>query len=742
LRYANVLRDGEKGVNHLSLYALAIKDGLNLGSCDEAKKDLKVLVQPFRVVQRVIGNCVNGEGDRVKVKLVGEFVSNRIVVAILWNAHVSMLSKVAKERSDMYALLWNCKVELLYGSPLLLRSGSIELRELRSQHETECRHLLEELRIDKCKKIIYDITAERYAFGTAEDYDACYAFGTAEGSTVGKKHVKDKKTTKQKKIGSPSIGRNLKIKEMLRKKNAEIEAKRIAEEEKAAKKKKKKRLKDIKDEKAKSADEEANLVEEHASEQAEWEAQYNHLRKPTPWAIALQMSGTTKADFMLKINFLTLFESIMGTLENSGRVLKRPSIRSWNTQMMRKRIMMETSKGCLGNIKHHENFDPDEEQNGIDLYKGLDVYIEPLSKRKPVKKVEFYEKIIEKFTKILKERSELIETLRKGMTKFGEDQGISNFYDQYKNLFKDAEFNLYDSSMDMYSESESESDAGNNKKNDDENEKEKRNDVSKGTEEAGREQKDDEEDDQDDLNNEHEFENLIGDDREVAFSMKVDETENKKEKQTEIVKEQEAEKKKEKQAENKEKRDDIRKGTEEAGSETKNDEDEVHTKVDGLNERMKDKVADKQNVNDGNENEKDKQDEHHHLTQNEFWNEEKATTDEVMMTEYLFSMEGEEFDFVFETKDGAATIKDYMQTLAPQLKVESNVIDTFSLTKDMFNWKKANGKYDEEKQFEAFSKTIKSEFKNDTKMENMKDLEMAFFPIIAHEHYYMSYSTS
>ncbi|GJT30407.1 hypothetical protein Tco_0910682 [Tanacetum coccineum] len=31
------------------------------------------------------------------------------------------------------------------------------------------------------------------------------------------------------------------------------------------------------------------------------------------------------------------------------------------------------------------------------------------------------------------------------------------------------------------------------------------------------------------------------------------------------------------------------------------------------------------------------------------------------------------------------------------------------LTKDMFKWKKANGKYDEEKQFEAFSKTIKSD---------------------------------
>nr|GEV90590.1 hypothetical protein [Tanacetum cinerariifolium] len=128
------------------------------------------------------------------------------------------------------------------------------------------------------------------------------------------------------------------------------------------------------------------------------------------------------------------------------------------------------------------------------------------------------------------------------------------------------------------------------------------------------------------------------------------------------------------------------------------------------------------------------------------------------------SLTGDDREVAFSMEEkncGAATIRDCMQTLAPQLKVESNVIGTFSLvlnheqkmnskckktkyffhttmiTKDMFNWKKANGKYDEEKQFEAFSKTIQSEFKNDPEMENMKDLEMAFFPIISHEHYYL-----
>ncbi|GJW40275.1 ulp1 protease family, C-terminal catalytic domain-containing protein [Tanacetum coccineum] len=300
--------------------------------------------------------------------------------------------------------------------------------------------------------------------------------------------------------------------------------------------------------------------------------------------------------------------------------------------------------------------------------------------------------------------------------------------------------------------------------------------------------------------------------QEVAFSMEVDETEKEKEKQTENVNEQQAEKEKEKQAENEEKQDDIEKRTEEAGRETKNDEEEVHAKIDDPNEQMKDKEADKQKVKDGNEKEKTTKrkspedmtpptfslgltPEESEPTEKEkekqvekrakglsplesepkptdkeekpvkrakrpsrflvspYLNKKtaikgKATTDEMMMTEYLFSMEGQELDFVSETKDGAATIRDYMQTLAPQLKVKSNVIDTFSLilnhehkmnskgkrtkyyfhttmiTKDMFKWKKANGKYDEKKQLEAFSKTIKSEFEKDPEMKNMKDLEM------------------
>ncbi|GKE34821.1 hypothetical protein Tco_1454143 [Tanacetum coccineum] len=51
-----ICRDGEKGENHSSL--------------------------SIRVVQRVVGDCVNREESTVRVKLVGEFVSNSNIVAL------------------------------------------------------------------------------------------------------------------------------------------------------------------------------------------------------------------------------------------------------------------------------------------------------------------------------------------------------------------------------------------------------------------------------------------------------------------------------------------------------------------------------------------------------------------------------------------------------------------------------------------------------------------------------------
>nr|GEX13221.1 hypothetical protein [Tanacetum cinerariifolium] len=397
----------------------------------------------------------------------------------------------------------------------------------------------------------------------------------------------------------------------------------------------------------------------------------------------------------------------------------RPAIRSWNTMMIRKRINMETRQKCLGSLKHHGDFNPEEEQN-IDLYKGLDIYIEPLSDRIPVTR---------------EERSNLVRTLRDRVTKFENNQMMTEFCKQYGELFNDNEFNVSESSMDDYKDSDSDAN-DNNKKNDDE-----RATMADGNKKT-----------------ENENEKKTGIKRRKAEMTMVHEQKKVGQKQKTIGM--------------------IILKTR-MGVKQKTMEDEVSMNIDILNEEIKQKEVGK---------EKEIQEEHNRLTQDQFWDKEydltdkqyeeleiqatkdikkkktnkrksivdmtspsfslgKTTRDEVTMTEYLFSMEGEELDFVFETKDGAATIMDYMQTLAPRLKVEFNVIDTFSLILNheqkmnsygnkikyffhttmivkMFNWKKENGEYDEDKQFKAFSKIITSEFKKDPEMKNMKHLEM------------------
>ncbi|GJW67987.1 hypothetical protein Tco_0122411 [Tanacetum coccineum] len=125
------------------------------------------------------------------------------------------------------------------------------------------------------------------------------------------------------------------------------------------------------------------------------------------------------------------------------RVLRhRPALRSWNTTTMKKRIKMETETRCLGKLEHHGEFDPEEHKDGMNVYKGLDVYVPPINDKEPETKEE------------------------------------------YKQTFNDAEFNLYESSNDEDSEATMP-----NKKKESENQKKKRNkeEIDKQTEESGSE---------------------------------------------------------------------------------------------------------------------------------------------------------------------------------------------------------------------------------------------------------------
>nr|GEY20773.1 hypothetical protein [Tanacetum cinerariifolium] len=516
---------------------------------------------------------------------------------------------------------------------------------------------------------------------------------------------------------------------------------------------------------------------------AEWEAQYSHLKKPTPPAIAFQISSTTEEDFMFKMNFITLFGSTMGTLENGERVTKkllkcikeeddiaeidwcgyildclsnskvnwkdvknkknfyygpltflcllyldstffpdlniirhRPVIRSWNTMMIRKRIKTKTRQKCLGSLELYRDFNPEEEQIGIDLYKGLDVYIEPLSDRIPVTR--------EKFDKISEERSELVRTLKDGVMKFENDQMMIEFCKQ--ELFNDNEFNVSESSMDDYRDGDSDAD-DNNKKNDDEKEtmadgnkksenenekKESRDENGTGTKEGGTEAKDDGDDNikdkdgseaknngyevKDNVNNENDFENMLGDDT----------------------------------------------------------EDEDSLDIDIPNEEMKHKEADKEKVShkNGNESKKEKQyeadkvekvqviqEEHNHLTEDQFWDltDKQYEELEIQAAKDFKKKQTTKRKSIIDMTPPSFSLGLSPTENEPKSKNKEERVEKEENTKDMFKWKKENGEYDEEKQFEAFSKTIQSEFKKDPEIKSMKDLEMAFFPIIAHEHYYL-----
>ncbi|GKC46760.1 ulp1 protease family, C-terminal catalytic domain-containing protein [Tanacetum coccineum] len=375
--------------------------------------------------------------------------------------------------------------------------------------------------------------------------------------------------------------------------------------------------------------------------------------------------------------------------DNNEELLRIPTLRSWNTTTMKKRIKMETETRCLGKLEHHEEFNPEEEQDGMNVYKGLDVYVAPINDKEPETKEEYYAKIVLKFDIISDERSELVRTLLR-MT-----------------IARVSLMEKQDADKDENAEKEKA-----------ETKKEKQDKVDKVDniqEKQG--------DDKDEIG-EDEFWNT------QFTDSQCEELENQA---NEEIKKNKTTKKKS-----------VIEMTPpsfslDLSTDTNKVEERAAKRAKKPSRFIVSPYINKKTATKG-----------------------KAVQDEMMICNYLFSMEGSELDFIFETKEGNATIRDYMQTLAPTLKIESNVIDTYCLvlnheqgmnskgkktkhffhtgmiTKDMFNWKKEDEKkYDEVKQYKAFYDTIKNEFKTDDELKKIKDLEMAFFPIIAHEHYYL-----
>ncbi|GKC51557.1 hypothetical protein Tco_1074302 [Tanacetum coccineum] len=133
---------------------------------------------------------------------------------------------------------------------------------------------------------------------------------------------------------------------------------------------------------------------------------------------------------------------------------------------MKKRIKMETYTRCLAKLEHHGDFDHEEEQDGMNVYKGLDVYVSPINDKELETK--------EKYEKIMEERHVLIRTLIDGVTKFEQDQTMFELCKQYKQINNDDD---------------GAPTADANKQNESDNQKEEQNkeDIDKGTKEGSSE---------------------------------------------------------------------------------------------------------------------------------------------------------------------------------------------------------------------------------------------------------------
>ncbi|GJY61365.1 hypothetical protein Tco_0462022 [Tanacetum coccineum] len=229
------------------------------------------------------------------------------------------------------------------------------------------------------------------------------------------------------------------------------------------------------------------------------------------------------------MNFITLFESTMETLDNGGRV----------SMKLLKRITEDVDISdidwcgyildCLHTCK----------KNWKDVKTRKNFYYGPLTF------LCYYEKIVLKFDIISDERSELVRTLRNGVKKFEDGQMMIDFCKQYGELFNDNEFNLYESSKDDDSKGKPggdnennnhdddgapTADANNQKESDNQKKEQNKEEIDKQPEESGSEGTVESRSEGTEENgsegtkegSDGKEENMNGDDREVTNQMDVD----------------------------------------------------------------------------------------------------------------------------------------------------------------------------------------------------------------------------
>ncbi|GKB88029.1 peptidase C48, SUMO/sentrin/Ubl1 [Tanacetum coccineum] len=136
------------------------------------------------------------------------------------------------------------------------------------------------------------------------------------------------------------------------------------------------------------------------------------------------------------------------------------------------------------------------------------------------------------------------------------------------------------------------------------------------------------------------------------------------------------------------------------------------------------------------------------------------TEDENLLGRSIFSTQEEEEEEVFNDDEGLILFRMNIQSLAPGLEIDTSVIDVYvSILNYEEKFKMMNMKRHffytsmmvpgilEDKtteidkkidaQYERFHEMLLIQMENDVEKMQMEDVELAFFPIIAHGHYYL-----
>ncbi|GJW27087.1 uncharacterized mitochondrial protein-like protein [Tanacetum coccineum] len=135
--------------------------------------------------------------------------------------------------------------------------------------------------------------------------------------------------------------------------------------------------------------------------------------------------------------------------------------------------------------------------------------------------------------------------------------------------------------------------------------------------------------------------------------------------------------------------------------------------------------------------------------------QDKLDEDEILCARSVFCMQGDISEVVFDDGKGTIAHRKDMQSLAPGIEIEKQIIDTFVTVLNYEERIRTDGKdlrrryfptdavllnedKDQAKQYESFENVIKNQMNASESKKKMKDVELAFFPkVVAAGQYYV-----